>query len=127
MKHILSVLTKFWQWLTNRQLEVEHIGMGAVILISTWHVSQHMRNVEGSTIVAVIMGAVLGFLNAVFAMRFFEERKETRRPAGVGVLFFAAVSVWMQYGFYDEKSDLVGTYFRDSFGLALWRAPVGAW
>lgn len=106
MNNITTALTKFWQWLTNRSLEVEHIGMAAVILISTWHVSQHMRGVEGSTIVAVVMGAVLGFLNAVFAMRFFEEREETRWPAGVGVLFFAAVSVWMQYGFYDANSDL---------------------
>lgn len=104
--NITTALTKFWHWLTNRSLEVEHIGMAAVILISTWHVSQHMRGVEGSTVVAVVMGAVLGFLNAVFAMRFFEERQETRWPAGVGVIFFAAVSVWMQYGFYDANSDL---------------------
>lgn len=105
-QQLLSFLQSFWSWLTSRRLEVEHIGMAAVILISTWHISQHMRVIEGSTVVAVIMGAVLGFLNAVFAMRFFEERHETRWPAGVGVLFFALVSVWMQYGFYDENSDL---------------------
>lgn len=106
MNKISDPVVKFWQWLTSRSLEVEHIGMAAVILISTWHVSQHMRGVEGSTVVAVIMGAVLGFLNAVFAMRYFEERKETRAPAGVGVLFFAIVSIGMQYGFYDANSDL---------------------
>lgn len=105
-QQFLSFLQSFWSWLTNRRLEVEHVGMAAVIMISTWHISQHMRVIEGSTVIAVVMGAVLGFLNAVFAMRFFEERHETRWPAGVGVLFFAIVSVWMQYGFYDENSDL---------------------
>lgn len=104
---ITARLNNFYAWLTTRPLELEHYGMGAVIIISTWHVSQHMSQVEGSTVVAVIMGMVLGFLNATFALRFFEERNETRWPAGVGLLFSALVSVWMQYGFYDEKSDLV--------------------
>ena len=118
---ITAYISFFWQWLTGRSVEMEHIGMGAVILISTWHVSQHMHGVEGSTTVAVIMGAVLGFLNAVFAMRFFEERQETRYPAGAGALFFAAVSIWMQYGFYNEKSDLAPymlvANFRERWGL----------
>jgi HTH domain len=115
---------RFWQWLTNRPVEMEHIGMAAVITISTWHVSQHMRVVEGSQIVAVIMGAVLGFLNAVFAMRYFEERDEVRWPAGFGVAFSAIVSIWMQYGFYDTNSDLV-PYMAGSVNLNA--LMFGAW
>lgn len=126
MKYI-QTLKPFWHWLTNRSLEVEHLGMVAVILISTWHVSQHMSAVEGSITVAVIMGAVLGLLNALFAMRFFEERKETRWPAGIGALFFAAVSVWMQYGFYDANSDLqpymLGNVNVNALAFGAW-APV---
>lgn len=127
MKNIVSIFNAFWQWLTNRSLEVEHLGMLAVILISTWHVSQHMSAVEGSIVVAVIMGAVLGLLNALFAMRFFEERKETRWPAGVGVVFFAGVSIWMQYGFYDDNSDLtkymLGNININALAFGAW-APV---
>lgn len=127
MERFNDITKSFWSWLTNRKFEVEHLGMAAVIAISTWHVSQHMKVVEDSTIIAVIMGAVLGFLNAVFAMRFFEEQGRTRGPAGVGVLFSAIVSVWIQYGFYDENSDLarymVGNFNVNALMFGGW-APV---
>ena len=125
MNNLTKHLNNFHAWLTTRTLELEHYGMIAVIIISTWHVSQHMSSVEGSTVVAIIMGMVLGFLNATFALRFFEERNETRWPAGVGLIFSAIVSVWMQYGFYDDKSDLVKYMIADRVNLNA--LMFGAW
>lgn len=124
MERFNDITKSFWSWLTNRKFEVEHLGMGAVIAISTWHVSQHMQTVEGSTIIAIIMGAVLGVLNALFAMRFFEEQGRTRLPAGVGILFSALVSVGMQYGFYNENSDLAQYMFK---GINLNALMFGGW
>lgn len=125
MNEILSSKIKgLYTWASNIKLDLEHYGMGMVILISTWHVSQHMGNVEGSAIVAIIMGVVLGFLNATFALRFFETRNEVRWPSGFGLLFSAGVSVWMQYGFYDEKSDLMRYMFYQVNVNAL---VFGAW
>lgn len=126
MNTITKHLTNIYTWLTTRTLELEHYGMIAVIIISTWHVSQHMGHVEGSNIVAIIMGMVLGFLNATFALRFFEERNETRWPAGVGLIFSALVSIWMQYGFYDNKSDLVKYMIVDN-KINLNALVFGAW
>lgn len=126
MNNLTKHLNNFHAWLTTRTLELEHYGMFAVIIISTWHVSQHMSSVEGSTVVAIIMGMVLGFLNATFALRFFEERNETRWPAGVGLIFSAIVSVWMQYGFYDSKSDLVQYMVMDD-KINLNALMFGAW
>lgn len=124
MKYIVPLLSKFWTWLTSRTLEAEHIGMAGVIIVSTWHVANHMAAIEAWAIIAVIMGSLLGFLNALCAMRFFEEREEIRLPAGVGVLFFAGVSIGMQYGFYDGNSSLTPYMVGDVNVNAL---MFGAW
>lgn len=100
---IASSAKSIWQWITGRQLEAEHLLVVAVIVLSTWHVGHYMNNAEGHWLIAAVMGAVLGSCNALFAMRFFEDEGQTRRPALVGMLVFAAVSIWLQYGFYAEN------------------------
>lgn len=106
----------FWKWLINRDLEAEHLLVVAVIILSTWHVGHYMQKAEGHWIIASVMGAVLGACNALFAMRFFEDLGETRAPALVGMVFFAGVSTWLQYGFYDENHG-VTDYTMSIFGL----------
>lgn len=100
---ISSSAKAVWQWITGRQLEAEHLLVVAVIVLSTWHVGHYMNNAEGHWLIAAVMGAVLGSCNALFAMRFFEDEGQTRKPALVGMLVFAGVSIWLQYGFYAEN------------------------
>lgn len=124
----LQIVGKFWKWLTSREFEVEHIAMFLVIGLSTWHVGHYMHQAEGSGVIAGAMGLVLGLCNALFAMRFFEANGSHRWPAGIGMLFFAAASTWLQYGFYSEN-DGVTMYAFKLFGATVnFNAFVqGAW
>lgn len=126
LSSIAPTLTKFWTWLTGRKLEPEHLGMAGCIGVSTWHVLNHMEQVEYATVVAVAMGVLLGFANALGAMRFFET-EEVRTPAGLFTLFSVSFSIGMQYGFYDGNSNLtpyyVGSVNAHALLFAIW-APV---
>lgn len=97
---------KVYEFLTGLSLSAEHWAMGAVIAVSTWHVLQHMNEVEGSLVVASLMGIVLGGLNALFAFRLFERKGENLWPAATGLVLSVVVSTYMQYAFYDANSSL---------------------
>lgn len=120
-------LDMVWRRLVASRVQPEHVGMALVIIVSTWHVGMHMHKVEGSVIVAAIMGGGLGYLNALFAFRFFEGKQEVLWPAGVGLLLSAAFSVFFQYGFYSARDGV--TYWDwthvngHALVLALW-APL---
>jgi hypothetical protein len=103
---VTSAFARSFAWFANLGLSKEHIGMILAIAISTYHVVMHMQRVEGWTAIAIIMGGVLGYLNAIFAIQLFEAQDETRSPALAGLILSMVVSIYMQYSFYDNNVNL---------------------
>jgi len=104
----------------------ELAAMVAVISISSWHVGHYMSSVDG-WVMASIMGAVLGYCNFLMAHNIFKPNSTSRRPAFVGLLFFALTSTWMQYTYFNNSLHITVTLVLginiDALFLGLW-APA---
>lgn len=122
---LLSSISRLLGRLFTLRLSKEHYGMIAVIVVSTYHVVIHMRVVEGWMAVAIVMGGVLGYLNAIFAIQIFEAQDETRWPAFWGLILSMVVSMYMQYSFYDNNVFL--TPYRPVLGFNLSAFLSGSW
>ena len=101
----------------NKLASIETLAIVAVIALSSWHVGHYLAQFDGA-IMAAVLGAVLGVANALTAYRFVENKSQ-RFAAGIGVLFFASASIWLQRSFYIDR----GAVGLDALLLGAW-APV---
>lgn len=107
----------------NKALRWELVAMVAVITITSYHVSQYM-SAKDFWAIALVQGVVLGFCNFLMAHNIFRPGSTSRLPSFVGLVFFALVSVGMQYTYFSRAEGIGGAYL---LGVNLEALILGMW
>lgn len=101
----------------NAMIRLLPVLIFAAVAISTYHVAQEMYRYD--ELMAYVLGALLGLVNAVAAYFFLEETGFRRRlMAGTTVVMAVTASTWLQMRYYQNHGAGI-----DAYVLGTW-API---